>query len=338
MLDDRKLAILRAIVTDYVSMREPVGSKALVERYQLDVSPATVRNDMAVLEDEGYITQPHTSAGRIPTDKGYRLFVDRLGAVKPLSAAERRAIETFLAGAADIDDVVRRTVRLLAQITHQVAIVQYPIELGSALRHIELVSLGGDRALVIVVTSVGRVEQRSIDTGGASEETIADLRGRLNAALVGLAPDRAETSVQRITDELPPPLRQLGAVVTTALLDILGAQRPGRVAVAGVPNLTRFSDQFESTVKPVLEALEEQVILLRLLGEAVEVDDVLVRIGHENPYEPLHTTSVVASAYGSAPESWATLGIVGPTRMDYPSTIAAVRAVARYVGRFLAEG
>ena len=149
MLDDRKLSILRAIVTDYVSMREPVGSKALVERYHLDVSPATVRNDMAVLEEEGYITQPHTSAGRIPTDKGYRLFVDRLGAVKPLSAAERRAIETFMAGALDVDDVVRRTVRLLAQITQQVAIVQYPIDLGSVVRHVELVTLAGDRALCV---------------------------------------------------------------------------------------------------------------------------------------------------------------------------------------------
>ncbi len=119
MLDDRKLDILRAIVTDYVSSQEPVGSRALVDRHNLGVSPATVRNDMAVLEEEGYITQPHTSAGRIPTDKGYRLFVDRLSTVKPLTLAERRAISTFMAGAIDVDDVVRRTVRLLAQITQQ---------------------------------------------------------------------------------------------------------------------------------------------------------------------------------------------------------------------------
>ena len=105
-MDDRKLEVLRAIVSDYVQTREPVGSKALVERHRLDVSPATIRNDMAVLEDEGYLIQPHTSAGRIPTDKGYRLFVDRLTTIKPLSAAERRAISTFLAGAADVDDIV----------------------------------------------------------------------------------------------------------------------------------------------------------------------------------------------------------------------------------------
>ena len=126
MLDERKLAVLRAIVEDYVSTTEPVGSKSLVDRHGLDVSPATIRNDMAVLEEQGFIAQPHTSAGRIPTDKGYRLFVDRLSSIKPMSAAERRAIETFLAGAYSLDEIVARTVRLLAQLTRQVAVVQYP--------------------------------------------------------------------------------------------------------------------------------------------------------------------------------------------------------------------
>ena len=115
--DERRLEVLRAIVADYVSSHEPVASKAIVERHSLGVSSATVRNDMAVLEDEGLIAQPHTSAGRIPTDKGYRVFVDRLAQVKPLSAAERRAVQSFLAGAVDLDDVLRRSVRLLAQLT-----------------------------------------------------------------------------------------------------------------------------------------------------------------------------------------------------------------------------
>jgi len=338
VLDDRKLAILRAIITDYVSSQEPVGSKALVERHRLDVSPATVRNDMAVLEEEGYITQPHTSAGRIPTDKGYRLFVDRLGAVKPLSIAERRAIQTFMTGAVDVDDVVRRTVRLLAQITHQVAIVQYPAVSGATIRHVELVCLTSERALLILVLSSGRVEQRPIDVSGVPESTLADLRGRLNAALYGLAPARAVDRLAMLLDELPEAVRGPGAVAVSALLEMVSADPSTRVAVGGVPNLTRFGDQFETTVKPVLEALEEQVVLLRLLGEASAPGDVVVRIGHENPYEPLQSTSVVASPYGTAHQAWATLGVVGPTRMDYPSTMAAVRAVARYVSRFLAEG
>src|SRR6266568_8007477 len=136
--DERRFEVLRAIVADYVSHQEPVGSKVLVERYNLGVSSATVRNDMAALEEEGYIAQPHTSAGRVPTDKGYRLFVDRLSQVKPLSTAERRAIHTFLDGAVDLDDVVARTVRLLAQITQQVAVVQYPSLSRSSVRHVEL--------------------------------------------------------------------------------------------------------------------------------------------------------------------------------------------------------
>src|SRR6188768_3400077 len=144
-LDDRKLEVLRAIVEDYVETQEPVGSKALVERHQLGVSPATVRNDMAVLEEEGFIAQPHTSAGRVPTDLGYRLFVDRLSGVKPLTSAERRAIHQFLDEAVDLDDVMIRTVRLLAQLTRQVALVQYPSLSRSSVRHVEVVALSTTR-------------------------------------------------------------------------------------------------------------------------------------------------------------------------------------------------
>ena len=341
MLDDRKLAILRAIVTDYVSSQEPVGSRALVERHNLDVSPATVRNDMAVLEEEGYITQPHTSAGRIPTDKGYRLFVDRLSAVKPLSTAEKRAISQFMAGALDVDDVVRRTVALLAQITRQVAIVQYPVLSSMVIRHVEVLRLGPDRGLVMCVSTAGAVEQRLIvlppDEGGADDD-LNLVRGRLSGVLVGATPREAVDRLATFADPLPAAASTLAATIVAALLDIVTDDPGARVAVAGVPNLTRFGDQFETTVKPVLEALEEQVVLLRLLGEATSPADVMVRIGHENPYEPLHATSVVASGYGTDERAWATLGIVGPTRMDYPSAIASVRAVARYVGRFLAEG
>ena len=163
MVEDRRLAVLRAIVEDYVSTEEPVGSKALVDRHQLGVSPATVRNDMAVLEEEGFITQPHTSAGRVPTDKGYRLFVDRLTTVKPMSAAEKRAIASFLDGAVDLDDVVTRSVRLLSQLTRQVAVVQYPTLSRSTVRHVEVVALAPSRLLVVLILSTGRVEQRLVE-------------------------------------------------------------------------------------------------------------------------------------------------------------------------------
>src|SRR6201989_1815854 len=162
VLDDRKLTVLRAIVEDYVSTTEPVGSKSLVDRHHFDVSPATIRNDMAGLEEQGFIAQPHTSAGRIPTDKGYRLFVDRLSSVKPMSVAERRAIESFLGGAIDLDDVGRRSVRLLAQLTRQVAVVQYPTLSRSEVRHVEVVAMSSTRLLLVLITDRGRVEQRVV--------------------------------------------------------------------------------------------------------------------------------------------------------------------------------
>jgi heat-inducible transcriptional repressor len=350
MLDDRKLDVLRAIVTDYVSSQEPVGSRALVERHDLGVSPATVRNDMAALEEEGYITQPHTSAGRIPTDKGYRLFVDRLGSVKPLSAAERRAIQTFLSGALDLDDVLNRTVRLLAQVTQQVAIVQYPMMSHATVRHVEIVSLSTQRLMLVMISSTGRVEQRLVEVAEIDEEQISRLRSVLNEAVVGQSTAEAVRTLSvllneadRTDAEQTAASRAIGSSTMArlsgaTLLEMLGTDRSSRIVVGGMQNLTRFSDEFETTVKPVLEALEEQVVLLKLLGEVSDPDIVTVRIGQENPYEQLQSTSVVSTGYGSHADAWATLGIVGPTRMDYPSTMASVRAVARYVGRFLTKG
>src|SRR6266508_2956674 len=329
MLDDRKLEVLRAIVEDYVATHEPVGSKTLVDRHNLGVSPATVRNDMAALEEEGYITQPHTSAGRIPTDAGYRLFVDKLSTVKPLSATEKRAISTFLAGAVDLDDVVRRTVRLLAQITRQVAIVQYPTLNRSTVRHIEVVTLSPRRMLLVLITSTGRIEQRVVESAHDVPDTlVADLRARLTEASATLA---------GLPDAFAPDDRLLVAAVVSTLLETFADDGEQRVAVGGAANLTRYGDDFERDVKPVLEALEEHVILLKLLGEATYPQTLTVRIGHENPYQELSTTSVVSTAYGSRTESLATLGIVGPTHMDYPSTMGAVRAIARYVSQILAE-
>src|SRR5690606_24460128 len=150
------------------------------------VSPATIRNDMAALEESGYITQPHTSAGRVPTDKGYRLFVDRLSQIKPLSPAEQRAIRAFLDDAVDLDDVVDRAVRLLAQLTQQVAVVQYPSLRRTALRHLELVPIERDRLLLVIITEAGRVEQRVLEApDGLPEHIIGELRARLNATVAG---------------------------------------------------------------------------------------------------------------------------------------------------------
>jgi len=335
--EDRRLAVLRAIVEDYVQTREPVGSKALADRHALGVSPATIRNDMATLEEEGYIAQPHTSAGRIPTDKGYRLFVDRLTTVKPLSAPERRAIQTLLDGAIDLDDVVDRTVRLLAQLTRQVAVVQYPSLTRSTVRHVELVRIGGGRLLVVLITNTGRVEQRIVEVGADPPDgLLGDLRARLNASASG----RGLTEVPRVVSALPegfmPEDRPLVRAVLDGLEDSLDIDREERIVLAGTANLARSGPDFGQTIGPVLEALEEHVVLLKLLSEMSEdASGVGVLIGHETAHAGLAEASVVASGYGSQGEVVASLGVLGPTRMDYPTTMAAVRAVARYVSRIL---
>jgi heat-inducible transcriptional repressor len=339
-LDDRKLEVLRAIVDDYVATQEPVGSRALVERHHLRVSPATVRNDMAVLEEEGYIRQPHTSAGRVPTDRGYRLFVDKLSTIKPLSPAERRAIERFLLGAVDLDDVVHRTVRLLAQLTRQVAVVQYPSLSRSAIRHLELVPISTTRLMFVMITDTGRVEQRLVEMPGPVPETdVLRLRGTINETLVGKRLSDTPPLVQTLVDDADPALRTPMAALSSVLLDTLVERTDERIALAGTANLTRGGMlDFHGSLRPILEALEEEVVLLKLIGSVEPAPSVMrVLIGDENEIEDLRATSVVSTGYGPGTNVVGGLGVLGPTRMDYPATIATVGAVARYVGELLAQ-
>lgn len=328
----RRLEILRAIVDEYVATQEPVGSKALAENHNLGVSPATIRNEMAVLEEEGLITQPHTSAGRIPTDLGYRMFVDQLSNVKPLSAPERRAIETFLEGALDLDDVVMRTVKLLADVTKQVAVVQYPSLVKSRVRHVELVLLNSIRTMLILITDTGRVEQRVIELATeVDDEFLNSMRIKLNNSIAGQRlPDVAD-KLTALMDSLNQSDRRNMAVVISTLIEMALEKPEEKVVLAGTANLTRFRQDFSAQIHPILEALEEQVVLLRLLGGASS--GVQVRIGSEQSEVNLQETSVISMGYGEV----GALGVIGPTRMDYASSMAAVSAVANYVSRYLQE-
>ena len=337
MLDDRKLEVLRAIVEDFVSTTEPVGSKALAERHSLGVSPATVRNDMAALEDEGFITHPHTSAGRIPTDKGYRLFVDKLSSVKPLSSAEKRAIQSFLEGAVDLDDVVRRSVRLLSQLTRQVAVVQYPSLLRSSVRHLEIVHLAPSRLLLVLITDTGRVEQRVLDLPATlTDDEVGALRQAFGSRLHGARLVDAPAALADLPDAAPVAIRPVLTSVMSVVLETLVDQPEERIVLGGTAHLTRHGLDFPQTLRPVLEALEEQVVLLKLLGEVNDPSTVHVKIGEENNVEGLRSTSVVTMGYGPETGAYGGMGVLGPTRMDYAGNMGSVRAVARYVGELLA--
>ncbi|WP_159602887.1 heat-inducible transcriptional repressor HrcA [Agromyces humi] len=339
MVSERSLAVLRAIVQDYVASREPVGSKTIVERHSFGVSAATIRNDMALLEEEELIAAPHTSSGRIPTDKGYRVFVDQLTDVRPLSQAQRQAIETFLGESSDLDELLARTVRLIAQLTKQLAVVQYPSFGSARVRHVELVSLAPDRVLGILIADSGQVEQRLVALDEpVDEETLSALRVRLNDLAGGRT---MADAADALSGEIPGADGRHAVVVQTiaaTLAEQARAQRHDRLVVAGAANLVRTEQDFAGSILGVIEAIEEQVVLLRLFGEmAGDEHAVAVRIGRENASFGLGETSVVSSAFAIPGRDVSRLGIVGPTRMDYSNSMAAVRAVARYLSRTLGE-
>ncbi|MGA1838336.1 heat-inducible transcriptional repressor HrcA [Herbiconiux sp. 11R-BC] len=339
MVSERSLEVLRVIVQDYVASREPVGSKSIAERHAFGVSAATIRNDMALLEEEELITAPHTSSGRVPTDKGYRLFVDHLSDLRPLSQAQRHAIETFLDSSVDVDDVLARTVRLLSQLTHQVALVQYPSRSQARVRHIELVALAPRRLMTVIITDSGHVEQRIVEVpGDIDDELIAELRTRFNESVGGLGLLEAAAALTGVPARFAPALQPTASVVAATLLEQVSANRQEKLLIAGAANLVRTEDDFHGSILPVLEAVEEQVVLLRLFSE-MEADQrgITVSIGRENESFGLGETSILASGYSSIGGSVSRLGVLGPTRMDYSSNISAVRAVARYLSRTLGD-
>ena len=345
MVSGRSLDVLRVIVQDYVASREPVGSKSIVERHSFGVSAATIRNDMALLEEEELIVAPHTSSGRVPTDKGYRMFVDHLADLRPLTSAQRQAIDQFLGASVDLDDVLARTVRLLSQLTHQVALVQYPLLSKSRVRHVELVPLSASRVMSVLITDTGRVEQRIVDVPAPVDEAfLADVRARLNTVLGGLGLLEATDILTQFASQFEASRHPLVSTLTSSLVEQIGANRQDKLVMAGAANLVRTEEDFSGSIFPVLEAIEEQVTLLRLFGEMAADQNgvfpqigVAASIGRENAEFGLGEISILTSGYGAPDGSMARLGVLGPLRMDYSNNMAAVRAVARYLTRLLGE-
>ncbi len=352
MVSERGLQVLRAIVQDYVDTNEPVGSKTIVDRHAFGVSAATIRNDMALLEDEELIVAPHTSSGRVPTDKGYRVFVDHLAQLRPLSTAQRAAISTFLSDPVDLDDLLMRTVRALTQLTGQVAIVQYPSFARASVSHVEFVQLGGARVVVIVVTDTGRVSQRvlllqhelSDEDGVRVKRAVSELVtgrpvGEAAQAIADLlASDASGAAAAGLSGPvLSPPATDAVRTIARVVAEELDEFRQDRLVMAGSATLARREGDFRGSISPLLDAIEEQVTLLRLMGEMVADDQGLAAsIGRENASFGLAEASVVTGDYDAA-GARARIGLLGPTRMDYPTNLATVRAVAHYLSRLLDE-
>lgn len=338
-LDERKQCILRAIVAEYVTSGEPVGSSRVVAAAGLDCSAATVRNEMAVLEERGLIMAPHTSAGRIPTDVGYRAFVEMLRqSTDPddLHGQQRELIDQLLTGATDVDDLLARTTTVLSQLTRLVSLVIAPAFDQARLKLVELVGLGPQSVMLLLVADTGSVTKRVLDLPEAVEDADVD---RVRAVLQEQLPERRMGELGQVATSMvaaaPTELRPLVAAVAAVATANVADEAVHQLYVSGRASLATNAFKRDDLSR-VLALLEEEATLARVLGDSTGGDDdrPIVRIGAEHELDDLTSTSLVAQRYQLVQAG--ALGVLGPTRMDYASVLASVRAVADHLESTLA--
>lgn len=342
MLDDRKAAVLRAIVREYVRTGKPVGSAALAKRYRLKVSAATVRNDMGLLEDLGYVAQPHTSAGRVPTDLGYRWFIDHWPNPDwpTLPAAEQRKISTALGeDFGGLEDALEGTSHILSGITEASAVVVAPPSRSHRLRRCELISRAARKATIILIADTGVVEQAVVEFDReVAQDELDEMARAINV-------EAEKVEFEDISHEV----RQVAAVpqgdrevIADAIAAALKSSSPFKIFRDGTSNILdpeKFTDL--ETAKAVVSALEEpesiSMLLEDLKGDTGESQPgaLLVFVGREVPVEDMRACAVVFAPYGAGEGRGGTLGVVGPMRMDYPHTISAVRSIATSLSELL---
>lgn len=331
MLDDRKTAILSAVVQEYIATAQPVGSSHIAEAPSINVSSATVRNEMAHLEHEGYLVQPHTSAGRIPTDKGYRFFVDHLTAPGHLDVATTQKVgEFFSAAHGRLEEMLHQTSNLLASLTNNAGVVVGPRAEAVAVRRIQIVSLSASAATVVVVFANGTVENVSIDLAEGDDDLKLSAAGaHLSAALDG----RVLGSVANISatgDEV------VDRVCSTALAALRATGSPEHVFTGGASAVANAFDAVE-IVRSVLATLEQQFVVVTLVSDIVN-RGMSVAIGVEHGVEPLSACSVVVAPVVVDGEHLGSVGVLGPTRMNYPQALATVEVVSEQLGHRIEEG
>jgi heat-inducible transcriptional repressor len=332
MLDERKAQILRAVVEEYIETAQPVGSSRVARASGVKVSPATVRNDMALLEDEGYLFQPHTSAGRVPTEKGYRFFVDGLAGPVRLAASDAQQVRAFFDAAhGEIEQMLRDTTRLLSGLTRYTAVVVGPPHEAATVRSVQLVGLTASVAVLVVVLSNGTVEKHTVELDAEVDEVrLAAVAARLSSLLLG----RPLVDV----DALAMTTADRGDAILTAALAALAEPLPDDpdVYIGGASQMAEAFDAV-GTVREILTILEQQYVVVTLMKDVLD-RGLNVAIGTETGMEPLADCAVVVAPYEVEGESAGSIGVLGPARMHYPQALAAVAVVSRRLGDRLSEG
>jgi heat-inducible transcriptional repressor len=321
-LDARKAAVLKAVVAEYIESAQPVGSAHVTGNPGVEVSSATVRSDMAALEREGYLVQPHTSAGRIPTDKGYRFFVDHLGRQGTLGPDQRLQVRQFFRHVhGEVEELLGRTSGLLAELTDYAAVVVGPSNDTATVRAVQLVDLGPGLALLVVVLSDGSVEKRAIEVPDVVDgDTLVRASNRLGAALRGSTLAQAAVHAGAVAAD-----DKLTRRTAAALADIASPEEPEHVFVGGSARMAAAFDAMD-TVRSVLSILEQQLVVVELLEQILD-RGLSVAIGTEHGFEPLAACALVVAPVAVEGEPAGTIGVVGPTRMHYPQALAAVQVV-----------
>lgn len=337
-LGARKSAVLRALVEEYVRTGEPVGSETIAERAGLGVSSATIRNEMAVLEELGYLTHPHTSAGRIPTDKGYRHYVDSLPIHGKLRDAQRKAIAAHFAEAIlDLEEVLKGSVHLLSRLTQYAGLAVPPGASEEQIVRLELIDMG-PTLMVLAVGQHGRVDKQLFDRPeGIDAKDVAEAERRLQG-LKGTTYQEAQARLLKLVAGIPPKEHDLLLAVADVLRVAARGDRYAHVMVGGVANLADETQTWRrETLRRLFETLEREQEMLKVLHDVTATDDVKVTIGAEHPTTGEWEASIVTAPFRAGDATMGTIGIVGPTRMDYLSAMASVQAVAEKLSQAATE-
>ncbi len=339
-MDERKKRILKVITDDYIASAEPVGSRTIARRYNLGLSPATIRNEMADLEESGYLEQPHTSAGRVPSELGYRYYVDALMSHKRLLDEEVEQIYLELEEHhREIDQVIRRTSRILGQFTKYPSLVLSP-QLDSAFfRHIQLIRLSETTILVLIVTDTGYIENNVIETGsGISDSELEQISNFFNSKLRGICLKEFQPSL--LTDIRSEMVykNEFFAEAVKILVRSASRQLKERVIVGGTSKILEqpeFADL--ERFKSFSQLLDEEERLYALLTRGVPPKGTQVKIGHENEDSVIQDCSVITAGYEIAGRPVGVIGVLGPTRMDYGKVMPVVEYTANILSELLTQ-
>ncbi len=331
MLEERKAAILKAVVEEYIQTAQPVGSGHVANAPGVRVSPATVRNELVQLEKQGYLQQPHTSAGRVPTDKGYRFFVDSLD-MPTLGQAQSEVVKSFFDHShGELERLLSETTSLLADLTDCAAVVVGPITQSATVRSIQVVRVVKHAAVVVAVLSNASVEKATIELGDdVADNTVDDVSALLARVLVGrpLGPQ-----------DFPPETPADVCAIASAAIDAIVAAPDLAVDHVFVSGAARMVNAFDAVdkVREVLSVLEHQLVVVTLIRDVLN-RGLSVAIGSETGVEPLAECSLVIAPYEVEGQQVGTVGVLGPTRLNYPQALSAVAIVSRRLGDRLSEG